>query len=103
VTPQERIERGGRAKRALDEFLQPAFDVAASEYAARLKEVAAREPWAANKIAALANALRIVEEVQGQITGIVYDGEHAKQGKARAEVIEQLSPAKRRLLNIGSY
>jgi hypothetical protein len=100
MTPQERMERGSRAQRAIEEFMQPAFDVVCSEYAARLKEVAAREPWAANKIAALANALRIVEEVQGQIVGIVYDGEHARQGKTRAEKIEQLSPAKRRFLNI---
>ena len=100
---QARIERAGRAQRALEEFLDPAFETAHAEYAERLKVIASKEPWATNKIAALANAARIVEEVRGQIVALVFDGEHAKQGKARAEKIEQLSPAKRRFLNIAPF
>ncbi len=98
----ERINRAHNAKRALEEFLDPAFGVVAEEYENRLTAICATRPWAANEIAALANALRVVREVRGQIEAIVMDGEFAKEDKKRAERVGQLSPAKRRLFNIGA-
>lgn len=101
MTEAERIDRAFRAKRAVEEFVAPAFDTLRSEYGQRLKDVASRTPWDAPKITALANATRIVEEVERQMLGIVMDGEAATHDRRRAERIEQLSPARRRLMGIG--
>lgn len=103
MTEAQRIERARQATLALETFLDPAFAVVIEEYHARLQAVCAKEPWASDKISALANASRIVSEVRAQITGLVHDGEEAKSKLARAEKIESLSPARRRLLNIGPF
>jgi len=102
MTDEERIERAFQARRALETFLTPAFDQVRAEYGGRLAHVCANEPWATNKIAALANASRIVEEVKAQIVTLVLEGDEARSRKTRAERIENLSPAKRRLLQIGA-
>jgi hypothetical protein len=97
----EAIERGNRARRALEEFLDPAFEAVISAYTARIEEVAASKPWEAQKITSLANAARIAKSVKAQIEAIVYEGERSRTERERTQEIEQLSPAKRRLLNIG--
>ena len=99
----ERIRRGQNAQRALVEFLDPAFEAVHEAYSQRLKEIATKTPWEAGKITALANATRIVEEVRNQIAALVHDGSHASSNMIRVEKIEKLSPAKRRLLNIGPF
>ena len=103
MTEAERIDKGFAAQRALDSFLDPAFDVVRAEYEARLRALCASKPWAHNEIAALANATRIVDEVRGQIAMLIVDGEAAQAGKDRARRIEELTPAKRRLLHIGGF
>lgn len=55
------------AERALAEHLRPAFDAVTALYADRLKDVAVKEPWAADKLRALALAQKIAEAVQGHI------------------------------------
>lgn len=101
LTDKQRVERAHHAKRALEEFLEPAFAVVTAEYGARLLAVCAKEPWATDRIAALANATRIVEEVKAQIVSLVYDGESAKQEIERVRRIEALTPRRRRLVEIG--
>lgn len=96
-----RIERSRRAGLAMEEFLAPAFDVLRAEYTSRLKEVCAKEPWAANKIAALANATRIVEEVERQLAGLIVDGDVAKGERERVAKIAEMSPQRRKILGIG--
>lgn len=103
LTEQQRIERARQASLALESFLDPAFAVLTEEYAARLKAVCAKEPWASEKISALANAGRIVDEVRNQIVGLVHDGVEARSKLTRAEKMEQLTPSRRRLLNIGPF
>ena len=103
MNEQERATRGHNASRALTEFLDPAFDDVITAYAVRLRDLASREPWSHGKIIALANAQRIAEEVRNQIRALVSDGEHARSLIDHAQRIEKLSPAKRRLLNIGSF
>lgn len=100
MTDQERIDRAERAKRALEEFLAPAFEVVRSDYMGRVKDISSRAPWDAQKISSLANAARIADEVERQIVSLIFDGEAAKHGRARVERIEQLSPARRRFLNL---
>lgn len=100
MTEAERIRRGQNAQRALDEFLDPAFRAVHEAYSARLKEIASTTPWEAGKITALANATRIIEETRAQIFALVADGKEAEGQTIRAEKIEKLSPARRRLFNI---
>lgn len=96
----QRIERGRRAQLTLEEFLDPAFGLVIAAYAARVEELASTQPWEAQKITTLANAIRIAKQVRGQIMAIVHEGENARQQKDRAAEIEKLSPAKRRFLNM---
>lgn len=103
LNDRERMERAHNAQRALDEFLEPAFDIVAAEYLGRLEQLASTQPWEAAKITALANATRIASEVRSQIVALVLDGQDARRGMLRAEKIEKLTPAKRRLLNIGQF
>jgi hypothetical protein len=103
LTPQQRIDRAGRAKRALEEFLEPAFELVMDTYLTRVEELSAKEPWSANKITALANATRIAREVRAQIVALVLDETDAKATIDRARKIEELSHAKRRLLQIGPF
>lgn len=103
MTPEQRAERARLAKQALDNFLAPAFTELDNAYTGRLAAVCASEPWATNKIAALANATRIVAEVRAQIEAVVADGDVARREIDHAKRIEQLSPAKKRLLSIGSH
>lgn len=101
LSDAQRVQRAENARRALEGFLDPAFAMLVNVYSARMEEIAAREPWEAAKITALANGIRIAREVKAQIEAQVYDGEVVKQSMIRAEKIEKLTPAKRRLINIG--
>lgn len=103
MTEEQRIERARQAAQAMETFLAPAFHVVAEEYHDRLAAICATRPWATNEIAALANATRIVGEVQRQIEGLIHDGAAAKDRKDRAARIADLTPAKRRLLGIGQF
>jgi hypothetical protein len=97
----QRLERAEHARRAMEEFLAPAFEQARAAYGARMVEIAGSTPWEAGRITALANALRIVDEVEAQVTAQIADGAEARTKLIRADRIEQLTPARRRLLNIG--
>lgn len=102
LTEAQRVERARQARHAL-EFLTPAFEAVVSAYTGRLEALASHEPWAHGKITALANATRIAREVHGQIAALVHDGEDARASLVRVEKIEKLTPAKRRLLNMGVF
>lgn len=95
----EARERADQAKMALD-HLRPAFEAVEALYAARLRDVAVMEPWAADKLRALALAQKISEAVRGQIEAIVLGGEVAEQQIGRVKKIEAMSPERRRILGI---
>lgn len=96
MTPEERIARSIRAKGAVNEFLSPAFQLVIADYMGKLTEMAAREPWEADKIRKLAAAVQIAREVEKQIMAVVNDGDVAKAEKARADNISELPERKRR-------
>jgi hypothetical protein len=100
LTPSQRVERSRQAKQAL-EFLEPAFAALQEAYGTRIEEISAKTPWDAQRITALANAKRIVSEVKAQIESIMHDGAEAQSGIDRARRIEELTPARRRLVEIG--
>lgn len=101
MTPElaEARERADKAEQALA-HLRPAFEQVEALYAERLREVAVKEPWAADKLRALALAQKISEAVREQIEGIVAGGEVVEQQVARAKRIEKMSPERRRILGL---
>lgn len=103
LSDSQRVERAARAARAIDEFFAPALTRAHDSFSTRLKEICAREPWAADKIAAVANAIRIVEELGKDLEAAIRDGDEAAQSILRAGKYEKLTPARRRLLGIAPF
>jgi|GEM_PF-3482640 len=83
------------AEKALAEHLRPAFEAVTDLYAQRLKDVAVKEPWAADKLRALALAQQIAEAVQGQIEAKVTGGDLAEHQLKRMRKIESMSPERR--------
>jgi hypothetical protein len=102
MTERERIERANRARMAMEEFFAPAFAVVEREYGERMIEVAASpDPRAPDIIARLANGIKVARQVRAQIDAIVADGDVARRDVDRDAIIAEMTPAKRRLLNIG--
>ena len=103
LTDSQKVERAKRARDAIDEFFAPALARAHAAFSARLKEICAREPWATDRIAAVANAIRILEELGKDLEAAIRDGDAAAEALLRAERYERLTPARRRLLGIGPF
>lgn len=102
MNDRERIERARRAKLALDEFMAPAFAAVEADYGEKMIAAASgTDPRANDVIARLANGIKAARQVKAYIETFVYDGELAKAGMIRAERVEAMTPAQRRLLNIG--
>ena len=100
LSEAQRVERGEHARRALEQFLDPAFDAVIAAYSDRIEDMASKEPWSSAKITVLANAIRIAKEARAQIAALVYEGENARASMVKVERMEKLTPAKRRFLNI---
>ena len=103
LSDAQRVERANRAARAIDEFFAPALARAHEAFSGRLKEICAREPWASDKIAALANAIRILEELGKDLEAAIRDGDEAARALLRAGKYERLTPARRRLRGIAPF
>lgn len=106
MTEAERIARAQRAKAAWDEFCGPMIEGMVSEYSARMVEVANTElnpKKRADKITALANAIRIAENLKGGMREAIVDGEIAARDRLRADKVEQMSAAQRRLFGIAPF
>lgn len=103
MTERETVERGERAKRALEEFITPEFAHARQTYMRRMVEVAAQElhpGTRADKITTLSMAVRVLDEIENSIAMVCREGEHAREQMIRAERIENLTDAQQRLLRI---
>lgn len=94
------IAAGQRAQMAMDEFFGPAFDAVVKTYTERLEQIAATEPWAADKIVKLALAARVAREVRNQIEGVIVAGKIAAADKSHAEKIERIPLAKRKVMGL---
>jgi hypothetical protein len=106
VTEAERIARATRANAAWEEFVEPIISGMEREYTARMVEVANSElsrDKRADKLTALANALKISANVKAAMQAIILDGEVAHKDKLRADRIEQMTAPQRRLLGIAPY
>lgn len=103
MNERERVERGTRAKRAIEEFVAPEFDYARNLYLRRMADVAATElnpAIRADKITVLSMALRVLDEVHGAINAVILEGEKARADMIRVERIEQLTDSQQRLARI---
>lgn len=88
------------ADKAMDEHLRPAFEAVEGLYMARLQDVAVKEPWAADKLRALALALKISQAARAQIEAKVKGGDLADDQLKRLRKIEAMSPERRRVLGL---
>lgn len=103
LTDRQIVERGERAKKALEEFVTPEFTYARQRYLDRIAEVAAQELSPAlrqEKITTLALAVRVLNEVEGGVALVMHQGAHTREQLIRAEKLESLTDAQRRLINI---
>ncbi len=98
MTEFERIDRAKRAQAALDEFLKPAIDALLVEYTQAMVSIATKEPWEANKITKLAQAVKIADRVQLHIGLLVRDGEAATADMKRGNDIAKLNTEQRKWL-----
>jgi hypothetical protein len=94
--PAAQIADGEQAKVALERWLDPAFNHVISVYRERLEQIAAAEPWATDKIAKVAVAVKIAEEARNQISLVVKQGEIALANERQRRKIEELPTHKRR-------
>lgn len=102
LTDPQRVERGRRAQRAIDEFFEPALAKVQATFAKRLQDLCIAEPWASDKIASAAHVVRIADILKADLLTLVNDGEHAAQSIIDTERYDQLTPARRRLVAIGA-
>jgi hypothetical protein len=101
----QRLSRARRAAMFMDEFLTPMFTELRDEYTSRLAEVARTElniQRRAEAVGMLSVALKVVDTLESGMAEIVRDGELARQSKARADKVLQMSDAQQRLLKIGA-
>lgn len=94
----EDIAKSERAVAALAEFLDPAFDAVGNRHMARMTQLAVETPWEAQKIANLAVALSILNELRSEVVLAITNGAAAENELARKSKIEGMSPVKRGIL-----
>jgi len=87
---------GEQAKMALERWLGPAYDHVIGVYRDRLEAIAAAEPWATDKIAKVAVAIKIAQESRKQIEMVVHQGEVALASQRERRKIEELPVHKRK-------
>lgn len=106
MTEAQRIAQAQRAKAALEEFIEPLLQETREVYARRIVEIAStelgREPRT-DKITALSTAIRILDELESGIKAVMLDGAVAQKEKLRADKLERMTPAQRRLLGVVPY
>lgn len=95
MSTSERIDRGAQADGAL-KLLDEAFDAVVAAYMARQREIARSEPWAGQKMANLAVAANIADDVRAALHAIAKDGDIARAEMVRTRKIEDMSPTQRR-------
>lgn len=99
MKPEEARARGDRAKIAYEE-LGASFDAVLGGYLTRLSDVAAAEPWAADKLRSLALAQRIGLEVKAHMLSLMAGTPIAQAEIQHRRKIEAMSPERRQILGI---
>lgn len=101
MTAREREERARRARMAMEEFFTPALATIEADYGEKMIAAAAStDPRAPEVIARLANGIKVARQVRAQIEAIIADGEVARQERERADHLDAMPAAKRRLVQV---
>ena len=103
MTPQERIARATRAQGAWDEFFAPMLTEMRDEYTKRMTDEAVSElnrERRADKVGALAVALRVLSNLEGGMLETIRDGDLARKDKLKSDRILEMTDAQQRLLKI---
>lgn len=103
MTDAQKVARGQRAEKCLEEFVTPEFDYARRHYLDRIVEIAASElnpKTREEKITTLSLAIRVLDEVESGIARVFKEGEHVRAQLIKAERLEELTDPQRRLLAI---
>lgn len=88
-----RMVEAEQAEQAIRRFLKPALDTLKAEYLIKLADVAAK-PMTANLRAGmekLAIAIKVVDQVSGQLNALILDGNIARQDAERASRIADMT------------
>lgn len=96
---QDQILAGQTATVAM-QHLAPAFEAVEGAYTRQLATIAAAEPWATDKIKALAFGLKVSKEVRLHIEAIVAGGDIAQANDTHTKKIAAMSPERRRILGL---
>lgn len=94
-----RMARAERTDAALKDFVGPALSVIRDDYLAKLREVAAKHPMRGEPLAMvekLSTALKILDQVEVQMTALIADGQQAQAEADRAGKIARLNTEQRR-------
>lgn len=100
MNKQELAARGERASMCYSEFVGPALRDQRRVYAERIAEVAVQELNAAKraeKITALAIAIRILDNIDVAIRCLIEEGKAAQVATLKIDEIERLTAPRRRL------
>lgn len=92
--------RGQRADQCYNEFVGPALRDQRKVYADRIVEIAVSEldpKKRAEKLTALATAIRIIDNIENAIRLLIEEGKMAHAATIRVEEIERMTAPRRRL------
>lgn len=98
--------RGERADMCYNEFVGPALRDQRKVYAERITEIAVQEldpKKRAEKLTSLAIAIRILDNIDSAIRGLIEEGKMAHAASGRMEEIERMTAAQRRLFEVVPY
>lgn len=84
-----------RAKIAWD-VIGTQFDLLRASYALEIADIAASEPWAVDKIRSLAQAVKVLDAVKGQVLAIAEGARIEQHDREIAQKIAQIRPSKQR-------
>lgn len=96
LTPEERIQRGEQAQRALDQFLTPAFDHVFAVHMQAVVNAVMDDPSNDKRIRNLSLVAKLTREAQAYVKAFVLDGEAAMSEKKMADRTAGFSPEKTR-------
>ena len=89
-----------RAKASWNEFVGPCFQVVRAGYAVGLAEYAARCPEDTKRITKLAQAIKVLDDVESQMMAIIAQGVVAENDAKRAQQIAKIRPSMRQLIGL---
>lgn len=98
--------RGQRADQCYSEFIGPILRDCRAQYADRIADIAVQElnpAKRAEKITALATAMKILDNIDNGIRCVIEDGKIAQSAMLRVEEIDKMTATRKRLFEFMPY